>query len=242
MVARDVTSKYTRRTASEYERIFSYIETAVATKKGNYMVFFPSYKMMQEVYAFADKNMSDRDASVCRKNSENTQNENTVIIEDGRIEYIMQTNDMSELEREEFLDRFEKHGYGALVAFCVLGGVFSEGIDLKNDSLIGAIVVGTGLPMVCTEREILKQFYDELCGRGFDYAYRYPGMNKVQQAAGRVIRTDEDEGVIILLDYRFLERDYMEMFPREWMDYREITLMNAEEVLEDFWEGRNNEG
>ncbi len=216
LVAKDVTSKYTRRTASEYERIFSYIKLVVEKKKGNYMVFFPSYKMMQEVYAIVSKEMS------------------------GEVEYIMQTNDMSESEREEFLDRFEQHGDGALVAFCVLGGVFSEGIDLKHDSLIGAIIVGTGLPMVCTEREILKQFYDELCGRGFDYAYRYPGMNKVQQAAGRVIRTDDDEGVIMLLDYRFLERDYIDMFPREWLDYKEVTLVEADTVLKKFWEERDS--
>ena len=216
LVARDVTSKYTRRTASEYERIFSYIKLAVEKKQGNYMVFFPSYKMMQEVYEFAGKEMS------------------------GEVEYVMQSNDMSESEREEFLDRFEQQGDGALVAFCVLGGVFSEGIDLKHDSLIGAIVVGTGLPMVCTEREILKQFYDELCGRGFDYAYRYPGMNKVQQAAGRVIRTDDDEGIIMLLDYRFLERDYTDMFPREWMDYRQVSLLEAEESLKIFWEERDS--
>ena len=216
LVARDVTSKYTRRTASEYERIFSYIKLAVEKKRGNYMVFFPSYKMMQEVYEFAGKEMS------------------------GEVEYVMQSNDMSESEREEFLDRFEQQGDGALVAFCVLGGVFSEGIDLKHDSLIGAIVVGTGLPMVCTEREILKQFYDELCGRGFDYAYRYPGMNKVQQAAGRVIRTDDDEGIIMLLDYRFLERDYTDMFPREWMDYRQVSLLEAEESLKIFWEERDS--
>lgn len=237
LVAKDVTSKYTRRTASEYERIFRYIETVVAAKKGNYMVFFPSYKMMQEVYLLI------REAALNENVMPAGEDENRLpIISCCGVEYIMQTNDMSELEREEFLAKFEAQKEHSLVAFCVLGGVFSEGIDLKNDSLIGAIVVGTGLPMVCTEREILKAFYDELCSRGFDYAYRYPGMNKVQQAAGRVIRTDDDEGVIMLLDYRFLERDYTGMFPREWMDYREITLAEAEDILETFWEDRNSEG
>ena len=216
LVAKDVTSKYTRRTLSEYERIFEYVKLAVEKRQGNYMVFFPSYKMMQEVYAFVSKSVP------------------------GKTEYIMQTNDMSENEREEFLEKFEKKEEKALVAFCVLGGVFSEGIDLKNDSLIGAIVVGTGLPMVCTEREILRQFYDELCGRGFDYAYRYPGMNKVQQSAGRVIRTDDDEGVIMLLDYRFLEKDYIDMFPREWLDYKEVTLSETDESLRAFWEERDS--
>ena len=241
LVARDVTSKYTRRTASEYERIFSYIETAVAAKKGNYMVFFPSYKMMQEVYSLADTGMQGRNTVDGSEICDDVGNEKIVRNGNGRIEYIMQTNDMSELEREEFRAKFEEQQEHALVAFCVLGGVVSEGIDLKNDSLIGAVVVGTGLPMVCTEREILKAFYDELCGRGFDYAYRYPGMNKVQQAAGRVIRTDDDEGVIMLLDYRFLERDYTDMFPREWMDYRQVTLSEADECLKLFWEERGSE-
>ena len=94
------------------------------------------------------------------------------------------------------------------MAFCVMGGIFGEGIDLKNDKLIGAIVVGTGLPQISNEREILKNFYDEKSGNGFDFAFRYPGMNKVLQAAGRVIRTTEDCGVILLLDERFLQSDY----------------------------------
>lgn len=236
LVARDVTSKYTRRTASEYERIFSYIKLAVEKKKGNYMVFFPSYKMMQEVYALVQEVALNENVMLTTEDETNR----LPVIKCCGVEYIMQINDMSEMEREEFLDRFEKNNNTAMVAFCVLGGVFSEGIDLKHDSLIGAIVVGTGLPMVCTEREILKAFYDELCGRGFDYAYRYPGMNKVQQAAGRVIRTDDDEGVIMLLDYRFLERDYIDMFPREWMDYRQVTLSEADESLKAFWEERDS--
>ena len=89
-----------------------------------------------------------------------------------------------------------------------MGGIFSEGIDLKNDSLIGAIIVGTGLPQVCNEREILKKHFDARGENGFDYAYRYPGMNKVLQAAGRVIRTKEDTGAILLMDERFLNRGY----------------------------------
>lgn len=97
-----------------------------------------------------------------------------------------------------------------------MGGIFGEGIDLKNDRLIGAIIVGTGLPQVSDEREILKNYYDERGLSGFDYAFRYPGMNKVLQAAGRVIRTSEDRGVILLLDERFLQREYGALFPREW--------------------------
>lgn len=128
------------------------------------MVFFPSYRLMQDVYeVFAGKA-----ADSC--------------------EILMQHSNMKEHEREAFLEEFEKERQGTLVAFCVMGGIFGEGIDLKNDRLIGAIIVGTGLPQVSDEREILKNYYDERGLSGFDYAFRYPGMNKVLQAAGRVIR------------------------------------------------------
>ena len=90
-----------------------------------------------------------------------------------------------------------------MIAFCVMGGIFGEGIDLKKEQLIGAIIVGTGLPQISNEREILMDYYEKRMGEGFDYAYRYPGMNKVLQAAGRVIRTIDDVGVIELLDERF---------------------------------------
>ena len=123
-----------------------------------------------------------------------------------------------------------------LVGFCVLGGIFSEGIDLKNDSLIGAIVVGTGIPQVCEEREILKEYFDANGGNGFDYAYRYPGMNKVLQAAGRVIRTAEDVGIIALLDDRFLQRSYQQLFPREWEQYEVVEREQAAHRVERFWD------
>ena len=122
-----------------------------------------------------------------------------------------------------------------LIGFCVLGGIFSEGIDLKNDSLIGAIIVGTGLPQVCFEREILKEYFDGDGESGFDYSYRYPGMNKVLQAAGRVIRTVEDVGIIALLDQRFLQFAYKRMFPREWEHYETVTVDTVAKRVEHFW-------
>lgn len=117
-----------------------------------------------------------------------------------------------------------------------MGGIFSEGIDLTEERLIGAFLVGTGLPQVCNEREILKQYFDRNGENGFSYAYLYPGMNKVLQAAGRVIRTAEDRGVILLLDERFLERQYQEVFPREWDDYEIGTLKTAEKSMMKFWD------
>ena len=123
-----------------------------------------------------------------------------------------------------------------MVAFCVMGGIFAEGIDLKGKSLIGVLIVGTGLPQISNEREILKDFYQQREGLGFEYAFRYPGMNKVLQAAGRVIRTSEDRGIILLLDERFLEEGYQRMFPREWEHFGRVTVGSVRGEVEKFWQ------
>lgn len=215
----NVSTKYTRRNTAEYQKMAAYIRTLLMGKEGNYMIFFPSYKLMQEVYE--------------------------VLLEEAKsggwgekVTLIMQKANMTEAEREEFLAAFEEETQGTLAAFCVLGGIFGEGIDLKNDRLIGAAIVGTGIPQISDEREILKNYYDEQGLCGFDYAFRYPGMNKVLQAAGRVIRTDEDRGVILLLDERFLQSDYVPLFPREWEDRRICNVLQLEEEIAAFW--KNN--
>ena len=122
------------------------------------------------------------------------------------------------------------------MGFCVMGGIFSEGIDLTGERLIGAAIVGTGLPQICTEREILKEYYEKAGKSGFDFAYRYPGMNKVLQAAGRVIRTAEDVGVVALLDERFLNWSYQKMFPREWDEFETVTVDRIAKRVERFWD------
>lgn len=213
LVARDVTSKYTRRGESEYDKMARYIAAVSLAKPGNYMVFFPSFAMLNNVYDLFMSRYYDPDVQ----------------------EAVLQSPSMSEREREDFLLRFSEPSESTLLGFCVLGGIFSEGIDLKNDALIGAMIVGTGLPMVCIERDLMKRCYDEMGLDGFAYAYRYPGMNKVLQAAGRVIRTEEDRGVVALLDERFLERDYMRLFPREWEDYVICRVDDVTESLEQFW-------
>lgn len=152
------------------------------------------------------------------------------------ITCIMQKQNMTEKDREEFLGEFEREREDSLIGLCVMGGIFSEGIDLTRDRLIGAVIVGTGLPQVCNEREILKQYFDKINGRGFDYSYLYPGMNKVLQAAGRVIRTEADKGVVLLLDDRFMLRQYQEIFPREWTNYKPCTVDKAYGCLKQFWE------
>ncbi|SCI61491.1 bifunctional ATP-dependent DNA helicase/DNA polymerase III subunit epsilon [uncultured Ruminococcus sp.] len=213
MICRDVSSKYTRRGYEEYRKIAEYIARMSWQKKGNYMVFFPSYRLMEDVYQVYQDEFSV-----------------------SWVRCISQHASMTELEREEFLEEFTKETEETLVGFCVMGGIFSEGIDLIGDRLIGAAVVGTGLPQVNCEREILKGYYDEKGEQGFDYAYRYPGMNKVLQAAGRVIRTKEDTGAILLMDERFLNRDYRNLFPREWNDACTCTLGNVEKHLQAFWD------
>ena len=213
MICQDVSSKYTRRGYEEYRKIAEYIARMSWQKKGNYMVFFPSYRLMEDVYQVYQDEFSV-----------------------SWVRCISQHASMTELEREEFLEEFTEETEETLVGFCVMGGIFSEGIDLIGDRLIGAAVVGTGLPQVNCEREILKGYYDEKGEQGFDYAYRYPGMNKVLQAAGRVIRTKEDTGAILLMDERFLNRDYRNLFPREWNDACTCTLGNVEKHLQAFWD------
>ena len=221
LVAKDVTSKYTRRGESEYDRMACYIAQIISAKRGNYMVFFPSFAMLENVYELFLDRYHDSDTT----------------------DVLVQSSAMSETQREEFLARFDERDEGdlpeserSLIGFCVIGGIFSEGIDLKNDALIGAMIIGTGLPMVCKERELLKRCYSDMGLDGFNYAYRYPGMNKVLQAAGRVIRTEEDMGVVTLLDERFLTRDYTRLFPREWSQYSVCRVDDITEVLEDFWD------
>lgn len=213
MVAEDVSSRYTRRSPSEYRKVADYIRIVTQSRPGNYMVFFPSYQYMGEIEEILEE-------------------------EPLKADLLVQGQGMGEAEKAEFLEEFEKERSHSLAAFCVMGGVFSEGIDLKEERLIGVIVVGTGLPMVCVEQEVLKGYFDETEEKGFDFSYQYPGMNKVLQAAGRVIRTPGDRGVILLLDDRFLRRDHLELFPREWEHFQVVNRGNAARCLEDFWNGR----
>lgn len=231
---RDVSTKYTRRGPAEYEKIARYIRAAIRSKKGNYMVFFPSYKMMQDVYDVFVRveRESDTRNGVAVSDEPNIAEESL----EESLTIIMQHSNMNEAEREEFLQAFEQEDSGTLVAFCVMGGIFGEGIDLKNDRLIGAVIVGTGLPQISNEREILKQYYDKQGLSGFDYAFRYPGINKVLQAAGRVIRTQEDRGIIVLLDERFLQSDYNALYPREWKNRIVGNVETVDAEICKFWE------
>lgn len=264
LFGRNVSTKYTRRNDAEYGKLVDYIINAVEGKAGNYMVFFPSYKMMNDVYdkfmrLLEERKSASQKETGCENADEAEGNASRTYCNTYNIETIIQRSGMNEREREEFLEAFEQSGSRengceencnkenyvekcdekncnrTLVAFCVMGGIFGEGIDLKNDKLIGAIVVGTGLPQISNEREILKNYYDRQSGNGFDYAFRYPGINKVLQAAGRVIRTAEDRGLILLLDERFMQHDYDYLYPREWNDRIVCNAEQVKQLVSDFW-------
>ena len=213
LIGRDISTRYRDRSEFMYAKIASYILTAAKTRTGNYLAFFPSYKMLRDVFECF--------APLCKEE---------------RINWVLQTPGMQEDEREIFLENFYEDPESSLVGFCVMGGMFAEGIDLTGNRLIGAIVVGTGIPQVTCERELLKKYFDQR-GNGFDYAYRCPGMNKAEQAAGRVIRTQTDRGVILLLDERFAQAGSRRLFPREWARHEVCTLENAEAKLSTFWRG-----
>ncbi len=205
-----ISTKYKTRHNS-YDAIASAILGTATAKTGNYMAFFPSFEYLNEVYY------------------------RFMGIKSG-IRTLYQTPGMSDTARQEFLNEFESFGASSLVGFVVMGGVFGEGIDLAGDRLSGAIIVGVGLPQVCNERNILKRYFDEQLGTGFDYAYTYPGINRVLQAAGRVIRTENDMGVVILLDERFSFQNYRELMPSDWSPIaRASDDCGLTEVLEDFW-------
>ena len=211
----DVSTRYTMRSREMYQRYATYIFRVVKAKMGNYLIFFPSYRFMEDVYQeFTQLLASDEE----------------------EMELVIQQKHMDEEERENFLRAFEMGREKSLIGFGVLGGIFSEGIDLTNEKLIGTLIIGTGLPQVCNEREILKSYFDQKGLYGFDYAYRYPGMNKVLQAAGRVIRTEDDRGGILLLDERFQREKGKEIFPKEWADCERCRLDIVEEKIRLFWE------
>ncbi|MBP5298576.1 MAG: PD-(D/E)XK nuclease family protein [Lachnospiraceae bacterium] len=218
-IGEGVSTLYTDRNENEYAKVASYIRRVVSAKPGNYMVFFPSHAFLNSVYSiFEDRELPFMDNTEC----------------------VIQENVMKEEDRENFLSMFSEDNISSgsdktLIGFCVLGGIFSEGIDLKGDSLIGSIIVGPGIPQICKERGILKDFFSAHGENGFDYAYRYPGMNKVLQAAGRVIRTAEDIGIVVLLDNRFKNYDYVKLFPREWENVKTMNLDISDEVISDFW-------
>ncbi|MDP4160514.1 MAG: ATP-dependent DNA helicase, partial [Bacillota bacterium] len=205
-----ISTKFKQRSLS-YNLVAEAISAAILQNEGNYLVYFPSYEYLHEVYLkFREMNP--------------------------QINTICQTPGMAEEEREEFLGRFETNPQYTLVGFALMGGIFGEGIDLIGNRLSGAIIVGVGLPQIGIEREIIRTYYDASNRQGFEFAYMYPGFNKVLQAVGRVIRTESDRGIVLLIDERFAQPSYKKLFPVEWE--KVLFLKNAEETglaAADFW-------
>ena len=210
LIADGISTKYKDR-GNNLGRVADMIYHTVCAKTGNYIAYFPSYNYLADVYsAFIEKYPG--------------------------VFVVRQEPGMTEDKREDFLGLFKSRDE-TMVAFCVLGGMFSEGVDLPGDRLIGAIIVGVGLPQINTELDIIRDHYGGW-GRGFDYAYRFPGMNKVLQAAGRVIRSAEDKGVVLLIDDRFTSRSYTELFPEHWQNWRTVSSAgDLTDTLEKFYLG-----
>ena len=209
-IAADIKTKYKVREES-YVDITEYINTAVSHKQGNYLVFFPSYEYMRTVHEIFCTRFPDAAA-------------------------IIQTGNMSEEERVLFLDNFTEDAERSLIGFCVLGGIFSEGIDLVGDRLTGAIIIGVGLPRLSAEGDIIKDYFNNKNGLGYEYSYMFPGMNKVLQAVGRVIRTESDKGIALLLDERFNYSHYKKLFPNHWNGYKTVkTQKQIKNILDKFW-------
>lgn len=177
--------------------IVAAIQTFIKNNPGNWLIFFPSYQYLLTVYEQFKQ-------------------------QDSETNTLLQSQGMTEADREAFLKEFQPDSTDTLLGFAVLGGIFSEGIDLKGDRLNGVMVVGVGLPQICFERDLIKDHFNKNSKNGYNYAYVYPGMNKVLQSAGRLIRSETDRGTIVLIDDRFLKQPYHALLPEEWSNYTVI--------------------
>ncbi len=213
LIANYIETTYRKREESS-SRLVETINQFISGKTGNYFIFFPSYQYLdQTVAAFKERYPE--------------------------VRVLIQETVMNETERENFLANFKIDPAETLVAFCVLGGIFSEGIDLRGTRLIGSMIVGVGLPQMNHEQELIKEYYDEKDNLGFAYAYQLPGMNKVLQAAGRVIRDTTDEGIVVLADRRFATRNYRQLFPNHWHQAKNVNNINElSSEIHRFWTTR----
>lgn len=210
IVGKDVSTTYSNRKRT-LPKIVNYIIECAKSKRGNYLVFFPSYEYMWMVHEEIKKREVD-------------------------FSLVAQGDHMKEEEKEEFLALFKEGGEKTHLGLAVLGGHFSEGIDLTLDKLIGVIIIGVGMPKICLERESIKEYYNSIGKNGFDYAYVYPGIIKVLQAAGRCIRTEKDKGVVLLLDDRYFTNKYKSLLPREWfLNILVESEKGIKKTCEHFW-------
>jgi len=212
LVTQYIQTTYKQRPFSE-ESIVKSLKSLVSAQKGNYLFFFPSYGYLQQIKDAFEKSYPE-------------------------IRTIEQTGSMSNTARQDFLDQFHENPDDTLVGFCVLGGIFSEGIDLRGNRLIGVAIVSVGLPGLSAENNLIRDYYDEDNGHGFEYAYQMPGFNNVLQAAGRLIRSSHDSGIILLLDQRFGSNRYTQLFPPHWKNFKRVrTLRELTSDVDNFWKG-----
>ena len=205
-----ISTRYRQREAS-VPAVADALAALARGRCGNYLAFFPSYAYLQQVHTALSARWPD-------------------------IDTLVQQRDLDDAGRADFLARFVPHPARTLLGFAVMGGIFGEGVDLAGDRLIGCAIVGVGLPQVNPRQEMLRRYYEAQAGCGFDYAYRYPGMNKVLQAAGRVVRTPQDRGVVLLLDDRFAQADTARLFPPHWQHIRYLPDTAAlTAALDAFW-------
>ncbi|MGJ7910054.1 ATP-dependent DNA helicase [Neobacillus sp. LXY-1] len=196
VLVKPLSTRYRDREQTKEQIAFT-VNSLIKQKQGNYLIFFPSYQYLMAVYEEFKKL-------------------------DPYTDTILQDVGMSEMDRENFLAAFQPNPSKPLAGFTVLGGVFSEGVDLPGDRITGVMVVGVGLPQLCFERNLIKQHFDHKGKNGYNYAYVFPGMNKVQQAGGRLIRSESDHGTILLIDDRFLQLPYHALLPEEWQSFTTI--------------------
>lgn len=193
-------------------RVATLIAAAVSPKAGNYIAYFPSYSYLQKVHEAFTKKYP-------------------------KVKTIVQSRGMSRAEREAFIGAFREDEGKMRIGFCVLGGSFSEGVDLPGSRLIGSIIIGVGLPGFSSERNLMRDYFETRYENGFDYAYTFPGMNGVLQAAGRVIRREEDRGIVVLIDDRYGTPTYQKLFPSHWKHLKYAgNSASLAEIARKFWE------
>jgi DNA excision repair protein ERCC-2 len=212
VVATGAVSTYYRHREVTRNALVQSMGSATTSRPGNYLVFFPSYRYMHMVAPLYAEAFPQH-------------------------ELLVQRNDMSERERSAFLERFSQENNRTLVGFVVLGGIFGEGIDLTGDRLSGAVIVGVGLPGISLERELIRDHFDQDTAEGFGFAYQFPGLIRVCQAAGRVIRSENDRGVVLLIDPRYARPDYLELLPPEWQVEPVASSQEIGQRLRGFWGG-----
>ena len=259
LAASDVTSRYEERTDENYEKIAAYIYRMVKAKNGNYMVFFPSFDFAERVYnvlykkyapivfdvILQQEKMSEQEREAFLghfsvKREEKEQNEDTQLSLEGLSGEVENAGKHSRgkglkhtgiASLQKGLAPFRR----SVVGFCVLGGIFSEGIDLTGEDLIGVLIVGAGIPFVTRDRELMRNYFDDDGGKGYEFAYQIPGMNKVLQAAGRVIRTADDKGVILYLEKRFNKAEYEMLFPEHMRPDEKVSINTLLKHVSAFW-------